>query len=132
MQLYLLSVVLNLVGGLALVSRAGGERLAALRKALGPVGINVTLGAGALAVGVAKLALRSPVETVAFAGDLLPGLAGIGVGAAILMDLYAARQSESESLVKLRNAAANYRMPVGIAALAAGALHFLFPAVVIL
>ena len=132
MQLYLLSVVLNIVGGLALISRSGGERLTAVRKALGPVGINVALGLGAVAVGVLKLVVRSPVETVPVAGDLLPGLAGLGVGAAILMDLYAARQADSESVARIRDAADGYRMPVGVAAIAVGVLHFLFPAVVIL
>ena len=67
------------------------------------------------------------------AGDLLPALAGIGMGMALLMDFFKQRVAQpSEALEKAEKIAMTYRLPVGIAGLAVAVLHFIFPGTIIL
>jgi hypothetical protein len=84
-------------------------------------------------VGVFKLFVRSPGETVPVAGDLLPALAGMALGAALFFETTLRRQSATESKVdKYAKAVLSYRVPLGLAGLVVALLHFLFPGVVIL
>jgi hypothetical protein len=76
--------------------------------------------------------VRAPFDTVLVAGDLLPALTGIGVGLALLADTFVSRRTESEEAEKVRKAAAFYRVPMAIAGIAVGVIHFLFSSLVIL
>ena len=124
--------LLNVGGGLALISSSIGAKAPELRSLLQRSPVRITIGILAIAAGVAKLFVRAPFDTVPVAGDLLPALTGLGVGMALLADLFVAKRTEANETEKVRKAAAFYRMPLAIAGIAVGVFHFLFSSLVIL
>jgi len=129
-QLYLLSVVANIVAGLALSADYLGERVAFLSgwgKVRESRSMAVTVGAVALIVGVLKLIVRSPGETVVIVGDLLPALGGIGLGLILLGESMRKGVAEKTGVDKVTDVVLTYRVPVGIAGIVLGLLHFLLP-----
>jgi hypothetical protein len=130
-QVYLLSVMLNLVGGLALLApRVKDQNVRTLAQ---KPALRVTVGVLALLTGVAKLVLTAPLEEVPVAGDLLPALAGMAIGAVLIGDVYATRKAGAET-EEGESPRKNLllRVPVAVIAIAAAVAHFLFPAAVIL
>jgi hypothetical protein len=132
LQIYFLSVLLNVGGGLALISSAIGAKAPELRSLLQRSPLRISIGILAIAVGVAKLFWRAPFDTVAVAGDLLPVLTGLGVGIALLADMAAAKRTKSQEAEKVRKVSTFYRMPLAITGIAVGVSHFLFSSIVIL
>ncbi len=137
-QIYLLSVVANMVAGLTLAGDYFGARMGFLagfnnlRAKRGPV---VSLGVATALIGLLKLIVGSPGETVAFAGDLLPGLAGVGLGLMLLAEKRTPAPGATETGQKVERAigsALARRVPAGIAGVVVAIVHFLFPAVPIL
>ncbi len=135
-QLYMLSILSLLSAGLILSSDylAGKmEWLAGLKDLAGRRGIRIGVGIVTGVVGILKLIIRSPGETVPVAGDLLPALAGIALGGLLLADtLRVPREAEPVAVDKVTNAVMPYRTPLGIAGLVIAVLHFLLPALTIL
>jgi len=135
-QFYLLSIVSNVLTGLVLSGDYLGSRLpflAAFRSWLEHRGAAIALGVVTAVVGVFKLIILSPGERVPVAGDLLPALAGIALGATLFFEATLRRPSPSESKVdRYAKAMLTYRVPLGLAGLAVALLHFLFPGAVIL
>jgi hypothetical protein len=135
-QLYLLSIVSTVLAGLALSGDYLGSRLAFLatfRSWTEHRGPTIGLGVLTAVVGVLKLFIRSPGETVPVAGDLLPALAGMALGAALFFETTLRRPSATESRVdRYAKAVLSYRVPLGLAGLVVALLHFLFPGAVIL
>lgn len=135
-QLYLLSIVTNIVAGLTLASEYPGEKLAFLSsfKNLRENRVSgITLGLITAVIGVLKLIIRSPGETIPVLGDLLPSLAGIALGLLLLSEAFRSKvETISEPLDKVSRTVFNYRVPVGIAGLAIGVLHFFFSGVLFL
>jgi hypothetical protein len=135
-QLYLLSILANIVAGLTLAGDYLGERFAFLASFKNlrenrPAQIIVALFS--VVVGLLKLIILSPGETVPVAGDLLPALAGIVVGGTLLIEAFRQKVASSgEKIEKLSKAVLSYRVPVGIAGVCIALLHFLFPGAVIL
>lgn len=130
-QLYLLSVVANIVAGLALSADYLGERiswLAGWTRVRESRSLAVSVGAVTLAVGVLKLIVRSPGETVVIVGDLLPALGGIALGLILLGESLRKGATGKKSVDKVTDVVLTYRVPVGIAGIALGLLHFLLPA----
>ena len=134
-QFYLLSVVTNVLAGLALAGDYLGEKIAFLSSWKGireRKGALIAIGLSAAVVGVLKLIFRSPGERVYVAGDLLPALLGIVQGAALLAEGFRQRVESSEQLESVSRAVLTYRVPVGIAGMVVAFLHFLVPRVLFL
>jgi len=96
---------------------------------------NVRIGVGVAAgiVGVLKLIVRSPGETVPVAGDLFPALAGIALGGLLLADtLRVSGDDEPVAVDKVTNAVMPYRTPLGLGGIVVALVHFLLPAIIIL
>ncbi len=135
-QFYLLSVLANITAGLTLAGDYLGEKfpfLASFKNLRDNRNAVIIIGAVALAVGILKLFILSPGETIPVAGDLLPALAGIVLGAILLAEAFRQKvESRSPNIEKLSKVVLSYRVPVGIAGVVIGLLHFLFPGAVIL
>ncbi|TVQ29125.1 MAG: hypothetical protein EA382_00610 [Spirochaetaceae bacterium] len=93
----------------------------------------VVTGAVTLLVGVAKLIFPAPGEAVPIAGDLLPALTGILVGALlILLGSDKAEESTPDAAKRFVSVVISYRIVIGLISVAVGLIHFIFPATVIL
>jgi hypothetical protein len=129
-QMYLVSVVLNLLGGLLLLAPRVKDE--SVRTLVQKPGVRATVAVLAIIAGVAKLILRAPSDHVPIVGDLLPALAGIAVGAVLLGDAQASGKDAVEPAGWFRRNAPVLRVPVAIAGIAAAVAHFIFPGAVIL
>ncbi len=134
-QFYFLSVFLNAAAGLALASRNDGATtgpLAGLRAFLS--GDAPRLIVGSLSVVTAVFKFLTPVEgDVPVIGDLAPALAGLLSGVALLLDYYRSKSDvASPGLERVFKLILGRRRALGVAALAAAALHFVFPRIVLL
>jgi len=132
LQFYFLSIVTLILGGTALIGASGKAMDQEVTRLLNRTWVKVGLGVLAVLVGIVKFFVRAPLDTVAVVGDLLPALAGIAVGLALLADSYVTRSSQSEEAQKVSKAASFYRIPLGVVAIAAGLAHFFVPGAVIL
>jgi hypothetical protein len=124
-QIYLLSVVANIVAGFTLAGDYLGERASLLASFK-----NLRDNRGAM-IG------RSPGERVPVAGDLLPALAGIALGLLLLFESRGARgaseqPAEERQVEKVARSVLTYRVPVGLIGAGLGFLHFLLPGVLLL
>lgn len=135
-QLYMLSVLSLVAAGLILSADYLVERvdwLAALKDIAHRRNLRVGVGATTAVVGVLKLIVRSPGETVPVAGDLLPAVAGIVLGGMLLADtLRIPREDEPVAVDKVAKAVMPYRTPIGLAGVVIGLVHFLLPSLTIL
>lgn len=135
-QIYFLSVVTNILGGLALSAAHYSEKFPGLSGVRDffeeKAGIRVTLGVVAFLAGFLTL-LSVTAGDVPVAGDLLPALAGLITGATLLFDRYKEKSTvqskfiETVDKVLLRN-----KTILGSVGVLLGALHFLIPGVVLL
>ncbi len=134
-QLYLLSVVSLVFGGLLAASGFISRRIPALAGIADLAEhrpLVLTIGIVSILVGVLKVFLRAPGDTVPVAGDLLPVIAGIVVGLVLVLDQGSYGEPGRDDAVQQgRRALLSYRDPIGLAAILVGVLHFLFPAVVL-
>jgi hypothetical protein len=131
LQFYFLSITLNLLAGIGLLAMSRGERFPQLRAVVSRRSVKIGLGGAAMVVGVLKLFVRAPIDTVAVAGDLLPALVGIAAGLALIADPYAADRPESEEAAKIRKITSFYRIPLAVLALGTAVVHFFVPGAVI-
>ena len=135
-QLYLLSIVSTVLTGFVLSGDYLGARVPALatfRAWLENRGAAIVLGLATAAIGFLKLIFRAPGDTVPVAGDLLPAIAGLAVGAALFFEALLRKPATPERPVeRYAKAVLSYRIPLGILGVAAALLHFLFPSAVIL
>jgi len=130
-QSYFLSIVANVVAGLTLAGDYLGARfpfLASFKNLRANRPATISIGIAAVVVGIIKLFVLSPGESIPVVGDLLPALTGIAVGGILLVEAFRDKvESRSESIKKISSAVLTYRVPVGIAAVVVAVLHFLFP-----
>lgn len=135
-QFYLLSIVANVVAGLALSSDYLGKRVSfftGFKMLRENRSAEITLGLVTAIFGVLKLIFKSPGEGVPVAGDLLPALAGIALGLILLGEAFRQKvEASSEAIEKASRTVLTYRVPVGIAGVAIALLHFFIPGVLIL
>jgi hypothetical protein len=135
-QFYLLSVLANMIAGLTLAGDYLGERLpflASFKNLRANKTAQTIVAVVAAAVGIIKLIVLSPGETIPVVGDLLPALTGILLGAILLIEAYRPTVGRrGESLEKISKTVLTYRVPVGIAGVVIAFVHFLFPGAVIL
>ena len=131
LQFYFLSVLTNLLAGVALTSEFLSKKFSAFtpfQDLFGKKGVKGSIGGLALVIGFLKLLIRSQPSDVPVAGDLLPALVGMGMGAALLFDMIKDRsETPLESVKSLEKVVLAYRVPLGIAGLVIGFLHFLLP-----
>lgn len=160
MQFYFLSIATNLLAGFALAGDYLAQRFPGLQPLLAGLAgrtARLTLGAVTAAVGVLKLLVYADDLQIVVAGDLVPALAGMALGGALVVtSLRPAEESggdheagmerpvhttqEGSSRVvaadgpveKTAQLALGYRVPLGLAGIAAALLHFLFPGAVLL
>ena len=135
-QIFLLSILANIIAGITLSSEFLGEKIsiiAGFKKLRENRGAEITLGLATAVVGVVKLIIRSPGETIPVAGDLLPAIAGISLGLILLGEAFQQKVEQgSVSIAKASRMVLTYKMPVGIAGIVVALLHFFAPAVLIL
>ena len=121
MQFYFLSVLTNLLIGFMLVFENQAQEI----KYFEDKKVRFAVGIVAAVTGVVKLFVVSSVPVF---GDFIPFVAGIAGGFTLLLEYYINKKDveiKAESFIS-KIFIANKRI-VGIACIAAGALHFLFP-----
>ena len=134
-QIYFLSILLNLLGGFGLASETMVERISGLRIFSdffeGRSTLKIVVGILSFIVGILKL-LSSMDVTVA--GDLLPALCNIAVGITLTLDYYKDRTDRSEpgSSEKLNDFFARNGSFIGVVAVVFGVIHFFIPRVLLL
>lgn len=130
-QFYFLSVFVNLLAGLTLSADYLFEKFNALmpvKEFLGKKGFKITLGVFALVVGFLKLLILSRDNDVPVVGDLLPALAGLAMGAALLFELFKERTNVPAKTVNgLEKVVVTYKVPLGLSGIGISLLHFLIP-----
>ncbi len=144
LQFYFLSVLSLLVGGATLIWGTPDTDKRLIRQTLAKRWMRITVGSVAGVTGILKLFVRAPGDTVPVAGDLLPVIAGLAVAVAIGAEFWTHGQaSQNQSAAetgqgdtprtasRIRELARYYKLPVGIAALTAGVVHFFVPGTVI-
>jgi hypothetical protein len=128
MQFYFLSILANVLAGLTLMSDYLAEKFKAFlpfSELLSRKNVKTTIGISAFVVGFLKILL--PVQTVVV-GDLLPALAGLAMGSALILGILKERANVSaETVDNLEKTVMTFRVPLGIAGLVISALHFLLP-----
>jgi len=144
-QFYLLTVVSTVVAGLALSSDYLGtksEFFGSFRFLRKNRSIQITAGLVTSVIGVLKLIFHSPGEQVVVAGDLLPAAVGIILGIILIGEAFRQHPKAEggperlvrveKSVEKVTKAIMPYRVPVGIAGVVVGLLHFIFPGILFL
>jgi hypothetical protein len=128
LQFYFLSIFANILAGLTLTSEYFAEKFKAFlpfKELFSKKNVKTTIGIAAFVVGFLKLLL--PVQTVVV-GDLLPALAGLAMGAGLILGILRERANVSaETVDNLEKTVMTYRVPLGISGLVISALHFLLP-----
>lgn len=134
-QFYFLSVLLNIVGGYALLSYNSedkGTKFDGVRNYLKDMTVRLVLGVLAVIVGFFKLltVMRGDIPIV---GDFLPSIAGLATGFSLLLEFYRSNSNvTTETLEKMERIFTANRRIVGISAVAIGFIHFLFASVLFL
>lgn len=135
-QFYFLSVLANILGGIALSAGLLDEKMSGFAgiKAFfdEKPGFRVTVGVIAVVTGILKLlsATRGDVPVV---GDLLPSLTGLAVGAAVLYERYKEKSTvETEVPSAAEKLLINNKSILGVASIVVGLVHFFIPSVLFL
>jgi hypothetical protein len=134
LQFYFLSVVLNALAGYVLLK--GDEDSPIVFKSgfsLKNETFRLVLGIASALVGLMKL--LSVVEgDVPVIGDLFPSLAGFLAGFVLIFEYYRGRASVeiTDRVEKVDRLLIANKKVIGVAAIAASVLHFLFPRVLLL
>jgi hypothetical protein len=137
-QFYFLSILLNGLTGYLLIREKDGdegdtpERV--FRFSLQNETLRLVLGILTMATGLLKI-LSSVQGDIPVIGDLVPALAGLGAGFVLVYEFYRSRSGtdfeKSEKIEKIEGLLTRRRL-IGIIALAAAAVHFLFPQALLL
>ena len=131
LQFYFLSIFANMLAGLTLTSDYLAEKFKAFlpfKELFSKKNVKTTIGIAAFVVGFLKLLIRSKPADVPVVGDLLPALAGLAMGAGLILGIIKERAKVSaETVDNLEKTVMTYRVPLGIAGLVISALHFLLP-----
>jgi hypothetical protein len=134
LQFYFRSILANLLAGTALTAEYLAGRFPAFapfRDLLSRRGWRACLGVLAAVVGFLKLLIRSSPADVPVVGDLIPALAGMAMGASLLLHVVR-EKSDVTPVGRLERVALTYRVPLGFIGIAAAVLHFLLPAALFL
>lgn len=127
-QIYFLSILTNVLAGIALGFDRMDERLR-LHAVFNPelfqhAGFRLAIGLITFVVGFLKLLSVSPGD-VAVLGDLVPALTGMLAGFALSFQYYQERTtSESGTVASLDKVFGRHSSTLGMVALIAGVVHF--------
>jgi hypothetical protein len=134
-QFYLLSVIMNIVAGYALLSfqtEPKGTKFDGIREFLKDSTIRLVIGILCATVGFFKLltVMRGDIPVL---GDFFPSLAGMAAGLTMLLEFYHANSTVATTTIeKLDAIFISNRRLVGIVAITSGLVHFLFANVLFL
>jgi len=134
-QFYLLSVIMNIVAGYALLSlqtQSKGTKFDGIREYLKDPTVRLVTGILCTAVGFFKLltVMRGDIPVI---GDFFPSLAGMAAGFTMLLEFYRSNSNVTTTTIeKLDSIFIANRRIVGITAIASGLVHFLFANVLFL
>ena len=142
-QFYFLSVVANILAGATLCGQFFADKFPSFRdtqEKLSRPGTRLGIGIVAVVVGFFKLFIRSSLSDVRVVGDLFPALAGMAMGAVLVLEYMGDRAEENELgasgeeehwALKARTVAERYRVPLGLSGIVIGVLHFFIPGAII-
>ncbi len=135
-QIYLLSVVSNLLAGIALSFQGMDEKLQLSsvfnRDLMENTGFRLGLGVATFVIGFLKFLAVSP-DDVPVVGDLIPALAGLIMGLILLLQYYRSRSTvSSPALDKVENVFGKNSGVFGTAGMIIAVLHFLLPRILFL
>lgn len=135
-QIYLLSVISNLLAGIALSFQGMDEKLHLSsvfnRELMENTGFRLGLGVVTFIVGFLKFLAVSP-DDVPVVGDLLPALAGLVMGLILLLQYYRSRSTVSSPAVDRVEAIFGKNSGAfGTAGILIAVLHFLLPRILFL
>jgi hypothetical protein len=134
-QFYFLSIVLNALAGYILAFGTDIDDIEVESKIRIPVHtetFRLVLGIVTILVGLLKIlsAIQGDVPVI---GDLIPALVGFLAGFILIFEYYRSRSAiDSEHTEKIEQLLINNKKWIGFFAIAAAALHFLFPTVLLL
>ena len=134
LQFYFLSNVLNALAGYILITGNESGSLE-FKGGFSLKDETLKLVVGILSALTGLLKILSPVEgNVPVIGDLIPALTGFLAGFILIFEYYRNRTSLdiSEQTEKVDRLLVANKKIIGVAALIAAALHFLFPSVLLL
>lgn len=135
-QIYLLSVVSNLLAGIALSFQGMDEKLQLSsvfnRDLMENTGFRLGLGVATFVIGFLKFLAVSP-DDVPVVGDLIPALAGLIMGLILLLQYYRSRSTvSSPALDKVEKVFGKNSGVFGTAGIIIAVLHFLLPRILFL
>lgn len=134
-QFYFLSVLLNVMGGYALMihdAQEKGTKFDGVKNFLKDMTVRLVLGVLSVIVGFFKLltVMRGDIPIV---GDFLPAIAGLVSGFSLLLEFYRGNSNvTTDTLEKMERVFTANRRIVGTAAMIIGVVHFLFASVLFL
>ena len=134
LQFYFLSIVANALAGYILISGSDDSPLV-FKSGFSLKDETFKLGVGIAALVIGLMKILSVVEgDVPVIGDIIPAVAGILSGFILVFEYYRSRTSleASENVAKVDRLLVANKKVIGIAALIAAVLHFLFPRVLLL
>ncbi|MDR1444645.1 MAG: hypothetical protein LBI94_07175 [Treponema sp.] len=130
-QFYFLSILFNVTGGFILFTNGKEAPEPEIRFSLQNEVFRLILGILCAVTGLLKL--LSPIQgDIPVAGDLVPASAGLVTGFILLFDYYHGRSFFEDGDSRMTRIITVNRKWIGFAAMAAAALHFVFPQVLLL
>ena len=133
LQVYFLSVLMNALAGYLLISRGEGG-IPEFKSSFSLDDETLKLIIGILAALTGLFTLLSPIEgDVPVLGDLVPAVAGLLAGFVLIFEYYRERSTleENDRMQKIDRIFVGNKGIIGIAALIAAVLHFIFPRVML-
>ena len=134
LQFYFLAVFLNALTGYMLITGDSDNALE-FKSNFSVMDETFRLIIGVLSVVTGLLKLLSPIEgDIPVIGDLIPAISCFLTGFILIFEFYKSRSTldETENAEKINQVLVRNKKIVGIAAVAAAVLHFLFPKVLLL
>ncbi|MDR1059440.1 MAG: hypothetical protein LBL43_07805 [Treponema sp.] len=130
-QLYFLSIFLNAIAGFVLVSGDGDMEIRT-GLSFNNETLRLVLGILSMIVGVLKL-LSATEGDIPVLGDLIPALTGFIAGFILIYVYYREHSTlEPEKTAAVTAVLLDHKKIIGFIAMIVGALHFLFPKVLLL
>ncbi len=134
-QIYLVSVVVNLLAGITLAYGFLDTRLPLSSALNGELfeQPRFWFGLGSVSFIVGFLKLLSGVAEMPVIGDLLPAIAGLMMGMTLLVQFYRSRADVvPDAVVTLEKVFVANKTAVGIVGIVVALVHFLFPRILFL
>jgi hypothetical protein len=134
MQIYFLSIVVNIIISMILMSEDFGEKISIFKKVENAFqGMSKKFLLAFSAMLIALIQLVAPIEGIPFLGDFLPMVAGFSLGGALLVTAIKERTDvENQAVDKLEKVMLHYKGFIGAGGIIVSLLHFILPTLPIL